>query len=310
MKIVRTVAEVRAALAQPRRDGRSIGLVPTMGAFHEGHMSLIRRARERNDVVVVWLFVNPAQFNDRADLERYPRDDERDAALARDAGVDFLFAPSVSEVYPSGFATSVAVAGLTESLEGEHRGRGHFDGVTTVVAKMFNMVGPDVAYFGQKDAQQATVVRRMVRDLNMPLEIELCPIVRAADGLALSSRNALLSADERRRATSLHRALVAVEQAITAGERDAGAAVAPGLEELKQAGIVPEYLEVVSPETMAPVTTIDGDVLVVVAAYLGTTRLIDNTIITNPRAVPADAHHDTIHIDGEVATRHRAPTVA
>jgi pantoate--beta-alanine ligase len=175
---------------------------------------------------------------------------------------------------------------------------------------MFNMVGPDVAYFGQKDAQQAMVVRRMVRDLNMPLEIELCPIVRAEDGVALSSRNALLSADERRRATSLHRALVAVERAVGAGERDPRAAVAAGLEELKQAGIAPEYLEVISPETMAPVTAIDGEVLVVVAAYVGTTRLIDNTMIKHPSVVLADAHHDTIHIDGGVATRHRAPTVA
>jgi pantoate--beta-alanine ligase len=280
-----------------------------MGAFHAGHMSLINRAREANDVVVVWLFVNPAQFNEPADLERYPRDDDRDAALARDAGVDYLFAPSVSEVYPSGFATSVSVANLTESLEGEHRGRPHFDGVTTVVAKMFNMVGPDVAYFGQKDAQQAMVVSRMVRDLNMPLRIELCPIVRADDGLALSSRNVLLSPDERGRATSLHRALVAVEQAVAAGERDPGAAVTPGLEQLKNAGVTPEYLEIVSPETMAPVTTIDGDLLVVIAAYVGTTRLIDNTIIKDPHAV-AGPPNETTHVDREVATRHRAPTVA
>jgi pantoate--beta-alanine ligase len=310
VRIVRTVAQIRAALAQPRRSGRSIGLVPTMGAFHEGHMSLIRQARERNDVVVVWLFVNPAQFNQSADLDRYPRDEERDAALARDAGVDYVFAPSVSEVYPSGFVTSVSVAGLTDSLEGEHRGRSHFDGVTTVVAKMFNMVAPDVAYFGQKDAQQAMVVRRMVRDLDMPVRIELCPIVRAQDGLALSSRNVLLSADERRRATALHRALVAVEQAVAAGERDPRAAVAPGLHELATAGLTPEYLEIVSPETMTPVTTIDDDVLVVVAVCVGTTRLIDNTLIHDPRVAPAGARTQTIHIDREVATRYRAPTVA
>lgn len=309
MKIVRTVAEIRAALAPPRRAGRSIGLVPTMGAFHEGHMSLIRRAREGNDVVVVWLFVNPSQFNDAADLQRYPRDEERDAAMAREAGVDYLFAPTVAEVYPAGFATSVSVAGLTESLEGAHRGRSHFDGVTTVVAKMFNMVGPDVAYFGQKDAQQAMVVRRMVRDLDLPLRIELCPIVRADDGLALSSRNVLLSPDERRRATSLHRALVAVEAKIAAGERDPAAAVSPGIAEMTRANITPEYLQIVSPETMAPVGRIDGDVLVVVAAFVGRTRLIDNTMIHAPRVAPGGARQ-TIHSEGEVATRHRAPTVA
>jgi pantoate--beta-alanine ligase len=310
MKIVRTVAEIRDALLAPRRAGRSIGLVPTMGAFHDGHMSLIRRAREQNDVVVVWLFVNPSQFNDPADLQRYPRDEERDAAMAREAGVDYLFAPTVEEVYPAGFTTSVSVAGLSESLEGAHRGAGHFDAVTTVVAKMFNMVGPDVAYFGQKDAQQAMVVRRMVRDLDMPLRIELCPIVRAADGLALSSRNVLLSPEERRRATSLHRALLAVDAVIAAGECDPAAAVSAGRREMERAGITPEYLEIVSPETMASVTQVDGDVLVLVAAFVGRTRLIDNTMIHARRVAPAGARNDTIHSEGEVATRNRAPTVA
>jgi pantoate--beta-alanine ligase len=279
VKTVRTVAEVRAALTEPRRAGQSIGLVPTMGAFHDGHLSLIRRAREQCEVVVVWLFVNPAQFNDSGDLEVYPRDEQRDAGLARELGVDYLFAPSVSEVYPDGFTTAVSVAGLTERLEGEHRGRAHFEGVTTVVAKMFNMVGPDVAYFGQKDAQQAAVVRRMVRDLDMPVRIELCPTVRADDGLALSSRNVLLSPDDRRRATALHRALEAVKRAVTAGERDPGRAVATGAAELAVDGIQPDYLELVSPETMAPVGAIADDVLVVVAARIGETRLIDNTMV-------------------------------
>ncbi len=286
MKIVRTVSELRAALAAPRHDGRSIGLVPTMGAFHEGHLSLIRRAREQCEVVVVSLFVNPAQFNDSGDLEVYPRDEEHDAALAQAEGVDYLFAPAVDEVYPSGFATSVTVAGVTDLLEGRHRGRGHFDGVTTVVTKLFTMVAPDVAYFGQKDAQQAVVVRRLVRDLNLPLRIEVCPTVRAPDGLALSSRNSRLSPSERSRALTLHRALEAVKQSVLDGERDPDAAVAAGLAELAVAEVEPDYLQLVSADTMVPVQRIDGDVLAVVAARIGDTRLIDNTLIYVLSTVP------------------------
>jgi cytidyltransferase-like protein len=179
----RTVAALRAELVEPRRHGWSIGLVPTMGAFHEGHLSLMRRARDACDVVVVSLFVNPAQFNEATDLEIYPRDEARDAALAAEVGVDHLFAPGVAEVYPDGFATAVAVHGLTDGLEGAHRGHGHFDGVTTVVSKLLNMVGPDVAYFGQKDAQQAAVVRGLVRDLNFPVRIEFCPTVAPTTAL-------------------------------------------------------------------------------------------------------------------------------
>src|ERR1700753_3110013 len=197
MRTVRTAAELRGELAGARRAGHTIGLVPTMGAFHDGHLSLMRRAREACDVVVVSLFVNPAQFNDAGDLDVYPRDEDHDAGLAGAQGVDYLFAPPVAEVYPDGFATSVAVRGLTDGLEGAHRGRGHFDGVTTVVSKLLNMVGPDVAYFGQKDAQQAAGVRRVLRALTSPLRMEVCPTVRAGDGLALSSRNVLLSAGER-----------------------------------------------------------------------------------------------------------------
>src|SRR5207302_5807002 len=203
MKTVRTVAELRATLAPRRRAERTIGLVPTMGALHEGHLSLMRHARRQCDVVVVSLFVNPAQFNDAADLIAYPRDPTRDAALAAEIGVDHLFAPSVEEVYPPGFATTVSVAGITDRLEGQHRGRAHFDGVTTIVTKLFIMVGPDVAYFGQKDAQQALVIRRLVRDLDIPVRIEVCPTIREPDGLALSSRNALLSPADRARATAL-----------------------------------------------------------------------------------------------------------
>ena len=286
MRIVRTVAEMRAELAAPRREGRSIGLVPTMGAFHDGHLSLIRRAREQCELVVVSLFVNPTQFNDAGDLDVYPRDERRDAALARAEGVDYLFAPAVDEVYPPGFATSVTVAGVTAGLEGAHRGPGHFDGVATVVTKLFNMVAPDVAYFGQKDAQQAVVIRRLVRDLNLPLRIEVCPIVRAPDGLALSSRNVRLSPSERERAAALHRALEAVRQSVLDGERDPEAAAAAGIAELAAAELRVDYLQVVSADTMTPVQRIDGDVLAVVAAWVGTTRLIDNTLIYVLSTVP------------------------
>ncbi len=279
MKVVRSVAALRVELLPHRREGRSIGLVPTMGAFHDGHLSLMRRARERSDVVVVSLFVNPAQFNDAADLDAYPRDEARDMELAVEQGVDFVFAPAAEDVYPPGFATTVSVSGLTEELEGAHRGSGHFDGVTTVVAKLLNMVGPDVAYFGQKDAQQAVVVKRLVRDLDMPVVIEVCPTVRDPDGLALSSRNVLLSPPDRERARSLHRALERVREAVLAGSRDVSAARAAGLRELSSAGIEPDYLELVEADTLAPVRRVNGEVLAVVAANVGGTRLIDNDLI-------------------------------
>ena len=207
MRIVGTVEQLRAALAAGRREGRVIGLVPTMGALHAGHLSLIERAREQCDLVVVSLFVNPAQFTERADLEHYPRREEHDAGLAAGAGVDVLFAPSVEEVYPAGFATSVEVLGVTDRLEGVARGAAHFRGVSTVVTKLLCMAMPDIAYFGQKDAQQLVVIRRLVADLNIPVTIEACPTVREADGLAMSSRNALLSPEERARALALPAAL-------------------------------------------------------------------------------------------------------
>ena len=299
MNVIRSVAELRAALREPRRSGWTIGLVPTMGAFHEGHLSLMRRARRDCDVVVVSLFVNPAQFDDPADLERYPRDRARDEALAAEIGVDHLFAPDVKEVYPPGFATSVSVAGITETLEGAHRGRAHFDGVATVVTKLFNIVGPDVAYFGQKDAQQALVIRRLVRDLDMPVRIEVCPTVRETDGLALSSRNAHLSPADRARATALHRALDAVQDAVSAGERDPDVLQERALAVLTSEGIEPDYLKLVSADTLVPVTQIEHDFLAVLAAHVGETRLIDNQLI-----------QPSLNHEREVATRKRAPTVA
>lgn len=280
MRLVRTVAEVREETSRARREGRTVGFVPTMGALHEGHLALLRAAREHCDVVVLSIFVNPTQFNESADLEAYPRDEATDAELARAAGCDLLFAPAANEMYPDGFATTVSVGGpLTATLEGAHRGTGHFDGVTTVVTKLLNIVGPDVAFFGQKDAQQALVVRRLVRDLDMPVRIDIRPTVRDADGLALSSRNARLDVTARDLALALPRALRAAERAVADGERDAETVLAAARAELTDLSVDPEYLAAVDPETLAPRTEIDGDVLVAIAARIGGVRLIDNTII-------------------------------
>jgi pantoate--beta-alanine ligase len=279
VRTVRTVAALREALREPRRDERSIGLVPTMGALHEGHLSLIRAARAENDVVVVSLFVNPAQFNEAGDLAAYPRDEARDARAAAAAGADLLFAPPVEEVYPPGFSTTVRVSGLTEHLEGEHRGTGHFEGVATVVCKLMNMAGPDVAYFGQKDAQQAAVVRRLVRDLDIPARIAVCATVREPDGLALSSRNVHLKGADRDRALALAKALEAARHAVDRGERDPDAVAAAGRAAMARLGVEPEYLALVSPDDLLPVQRINGAVLVAVAARVGSTRLIDNTIL-------------------------------
>ncbi|HEX6455406.1 MAG TPA: pantoate--beta-alanine ligase [Solirubrobacterales bacterium] len=281
---LRTKAELRSALADARRAGQTIGLVPTMGYLHDGHLSLIHAARAECDLVVMSLFVNPTQFGAGEDLDRYPRDEERDLRLAGEAGADLVFAPAVEEVYPDGldrFATHVEVAGgLTDVLDGspESRGPEHFRGVATVVAKLFNLVGPDVAYFGQKDAQQAVVIRRMVRDLDFPVRIEVLPTVREPDGLAMSSRNAYLGTEDRERATALSRALAAAER----GARQGGLGI--GLEaarrELAVVAIEPEYLEARDAETLEPVHAIeDRPVLVLVAARVGAARLIDNVLI-------------------------------
>ena len=281
MRVVRTVADVRRLLAAARSGGNSIGLVPTMGFFHEGHLSLMRRARADTEVVVVSLFVNPAQFGPGEDLEGYPRDEERDLRLAEAEGVDVVFAPPVEEVYPDGFATTVIVRDLTETLEGDvaQRGAEHFQGVTTVVTKLFNMVGPDVAYFGQKDAQQALVIRKLVRDLDIPVRIEVCPTIRDSDGLALSSRNAYLSPQERERALALSRALRAAEAAVAGGTSDAAAVVAVAREELDRAGVEPDYLQLRSATDLSPVERVNGSALLAVAARVGRARLIDNAIL-------------------------------
>jgi pantoate--beta-alanine ligase len=281
VRTVRTIAELRELLAPERRAGRAIGLVPTMGFFHEGHLSLMRRARVDNEILVVSLFVNPAQFAPGEDFAAYPRDEQRDTELAEAEGVDILFSPPVEEVYPDGFDTTVAVGDLTETLEGDEAQRGaeHFHGVTTVVTKLFNMVGPDVAYFGQKDAQQALVIRRLVRDLDIPVRIEVCPTVRDADGLALSSRNAYLSPAERERALGLSRALRAAEAEVAAGHLDAAAVLAAARAQLDQHGIDPEYLELRSAADLSPAERVNGSTLLAVAAQVGRARLIDNTIL-------------------------------
>jgi pantoate--beta-alanine ligase len=281
MRTIRTIAELRAALADPRRHEKTVGLVPTMGYLHEGHLALIAAAREQADLVVVSLFVNPAQFDDASDLAAYPRDEQRDAAMAQEAGASLLFAPPVEEVYPPGFTTQVRVAGpLTETLEGAHRGAEHFHGVTTVVTKLLNMVAPDVAFFGQKDAQQALVIRRLATDLDLPARIEVVATVREPDGLALSSRNVRLDTVDRERALALSVALRTAERHVREGERDAEALLAAARAAMDPFDVEPEYLALVDPEDLRPVGSVDQDALLAVAARVGPVRLIDNTILT------------------------------
>jgi pantoate--beta-alanine ligase len=302
MTVVRTGPELRAAVAAGRAGGL-VGLVPTMGALHAGHESLVRRARADCALVVVSVFVNPTQFDDPADLAAYPRGADRDVAVAVAAGADLVFLPEVRELYPPGDATRVVVRGpLTETLEGAHRGTGHFDGVTTVVARLLSLAGPDRAYFGAKDAQQALVVRRMARDLLLPVEIVTCPTVRDADGLALSSRNARLTPAERERALALSRALHACADGIAAGRLRHGASAADaGLRALAAGGAEPEYFAVVDPATLEPAGPLEGEVLLACAARVGDVRLIDNLSLTVPQFTD----------EPEAATREeRAPTAA
>ena len=279
MQVIETVAALRQYLKTQRAAGKQIGLVPTMGYLHAGHLSLVHAARQDCDVVVMSIFVNPRQFGPQEDLESYPRDMERDLRLAREEGVDVVFTPGIEEVYPSGYQTEVSVETLTQPLCGASR-PGHFNGVTTVVAKLFNMVGPDRAYFGQKDYQQAIVIQRMVTDLNMPLTIVVCPIVREDDGLAMSSRNAYLSADERRAALVLSRALQLAETRIAAGERQPERLEA-SLRELITAEPLAriDYVTVCDPQTLQAVDRLADAVLVALAVFVGATRLIDNVVI-------------------------------
>jgi pantoate--beta-alanine ligase len=287
VKIVRSKSELREALGEARRAGSRIGLVPTMGYFHEGHLSLMRAARRDCDVVVVSLFVNPTQFGPSEDLDAYPRDEDRDAKLAALEGVDLLWMPDAEQMYPDGFSTAVEVANsLTGVLEGdpEHRGPSHFRGVTTVVAKLFNTVQPNVAYFGRKDAQQAVVIERMVHDLDFPVEVVVLPTIREEDGLAMSSRNAYLTPAERERAAAISRALQAAEEAARAGETSTEAIVAAARTELSNSGVEPEYVEARSAEDLSPIAELNGrPLLLAVAARVGRARLIDNVVITPNR---------------------------
>jgi pantoate--beta-alanine ligase len=278
MIVARNLPELSLALAPLRARG-AVALVPTMGALHEGHLSLIRRAREQCDFVVVSVFVNPSQFDRLADLERYPRQQGLDAELAAAAGADLVFAPSVEEVYPEGFATQVQVHGLADHLEGASRGPEHFQGVATVVTKLLLMALPDVAWFGQKDAQQVLVIRRLVADLNIPVRIEVCPTVREADGLARSSRNAQLSPQERERAPALYAGLSAAAQLIGAGERSAEALLRAAHAAMQGFAVEPEYLALVDPDSFEPISRIEGPALLAVAARVGPVRLIDNLIL-------------------------------
>jgi len=279
MKICKTIADMRAASHQSRHDQKRLGFVPTMGALHEGHLSLVRAAKAKCDVVAVSIFVNPLQFGPSEDLAKYPRTFEHDRKLLETEGVDILFAPTPGEMYPAGAITYVTVEGLSEKLCGRSR-PGHFRGVTTVVAKLFHIVEPELAFFGQKDAAQAAIIRRMVRDLNLPVEIVVCPIVREPDGLAMSSRNAYLSAQERKSALALHRSLIEVKNRFDQGERNPARLIEAGKQVVAQEPTVRlDYFEIVDPAMLDPVLKLTNSVLVAIAAFVGNTRLIDNVLL-------------------------------
>lgn len=279
MEINRDIASTRRAIAEARQAGRRVGFVPTMGYLHAGHLSLVAAARRDDTYTVVSIFVNPTQFGPNEDFDRYPRDEAGDLRQCEQAGVDLVFMPTREAMYRADAATTVHVAGLTDTLCGPSR-PGHFDGVATVVTKLFNLVQPDRAYFGQKDAQQLAVIRRMTRDLDMPIEIVGCPIVREPDGLAMSSRNTMLSADERGRATALFRALSAARDEVAAGVRETSAIIA-AMEQIiaaaDPAGV--DYTSIVDPDTLQPVARVERPVLVALAVRIGRTRLIDNLLV-------------------------------
>jgi len=279
MKLCSTVAAMRSACRAVRGEGKRLGFVPTMGALHEGHLSLVRAAKARCDAVAVSIFVNPTQFGPKEDLARYPRPFERDRELLEQEGVELLFAPSVEEMYPAGAVTYVTVEGLSEQLCGRSR-PGHFRGVTTVVAKLFHIIEPDAAFFGQKDAAQAAIIRRMVRDLNLPVEIVVCPIVREPDGLAMSSRNAYLDDQQRKSALVLSRSLKEVQKLFDRGERDPGRLIAVGKQAFAaEPAVRLDYFEIVDPDTLDAIPELHGPALVAVAAFVGNTRLIDNVVL-------------------------------
>ncbi len=279
MQIHTTIPEMRAACRAARQGQKRLGFVPTMGALHEGHLSLVRAARASCDAVAVSIFVNPTQFGPNEDLAQYPRSFERDRLLLEKENVDLLFAPSVEEMYPAGAVTWVTVEGLSQKLDGRSR-PGHFRGVTTIVSKLFHIIEPDAAFFGQKDAAQVAVIRRMVRDLNFPVEIVACPIVREADGLAMSSRNMFLDKQQRQQALALHRSLMLVKSAWETGETVASRLAAIGRSEIEREGSVRlDYFEIADPNNLDPLANVSRGALVAVAAFVGSTRLIDNILL-------------------------------
>jgi len=290
MEILRTIQAVRGWVQAQRGAGRAIHFVPTMGYFHEGHLTLMRRAKADGGAVIISIFVNPLQFAPNEDYERYPRDLERDRQLAESVGVEAIFYPEVSEMYPSGFQTEVRVKQLSQPLCGRSR-PGHFEGVATVVLKLFNIVTPDRAYFGQKDYQQLRVIQQMVRDLNLPVEIVPCPIVREADGLAMSSRNVYLSPAERQAATVLYRSLMWAQEQVQAGERDALRLQREVYEMLAREPLARiDYVELVDAETLQAVSRIERPTLLALAVYFGKARLIDNTLLTPTTDAPLPSH--------------------
>jgi len=279
MQIFKTIENMRAASRATRKAGKRVGFAPTMGALHKGHLSLVQAAKAQSDVVAASIFVNPTQFGPNEDFSKYPRTFERDCELFTKEGVELLFAPALEEMYPAGAVTYVTVEGMSERLCGKSR-PGHFRGVTTVVSKLFNIVEPDVAFFGQKDAAQVAIIRRMVRDLNIPVEITACPIVREADGLAMSSRNTYLDPAQRKAALVLHRALQEVQRKFESGERNASKLIEHGRRVFTlEPSARLDYLEIVDTESLDALEKISGAALVAVAAYLGNTRLIDNFVL-------------------------------
>jgi pantoate--beta-alanine ligase len=283
MKLIKTIEEMRAFRNATRKSGQRLGLVPTMGALHEGHLSLVRAARDNSDIVAASIFVNPTQFGPNEDFAKYPRNLESDSEMLEREQVDIIFAPSVEDMYPAGAVTWVTVEGMSDRLCGRSR-PGHFRGVTTVVSKLFHIIEPDAAFFGQKDAAQVAIIRRMVRDLNMPVSIEVCPIIRESDGLALSSRNAYLNPGERKSALVLYRSLRRAQELFDHGERDSAKLIAAGKQEfVKEPSARLDYLEIVEPDTLEPVPSIAKRALIAVAAFIGNTRLIDNILVDPER---------------------------
>lgn len=283
MLILSSAAEVTAITKEAHRAGKRVGFVPTMGALHEGHLSLVRTARAQSDVVIVSVFVNPTQFGPNEDFSKYPRNPERDTAMLAAEKTDYVFLPSTEEMYPAGAESWVTVEGLSEKLDGRSR-PGHFRGVTTVVAKLFNIVQPDLAFFGQKDAAQVAVISKMARDLNFDVHIVVCPIVREPDGLAMSSRNAYLSPEQRKQALVLHRSLMRVQHLIDRGETSTARLLVAGTQVIAEEPAVKlDYFEIVDRMTLDPVSDVSAGALVAVAAYVGSTRLIDNIFVVRQR---------------------------